>query len=76
MLNKDPYFFSEQPLFILIRKEYIYIANNSKYTKHTIDMAIIIHFVGNGEDYILQNTMWCEVGLQLADIGTSNVRED
>ena len=35
-----------------------------------------MHYVRNGEEWNLQNTVWCEGGIQLAGIGTNNVRQD
>ena len=39
-------------------------------------IVIIMHFVRNGEECNLHKTMWYEVGLKLAYIGTNNVREE
>ena len=38
--------------------------------------ARILNFVRNGEECNSHKTVWNEVGLPLADIGTNNVRED
>ena len=35
-----------------------------------------MHFVGNSEEFNVQNKLWCEGGMQLADIETNNSRED
>ena len=48
---------------------------NDKDTKHTRHIAMIIHFVRNGEKCKMHKIDWCEGGLQLADIGTKNVSE-
>ena len=50
------------------------MANNYKDTKHTRHISRRMHFVRNGEECNLHNTAWCEVGLQLAYIGTKNGR--
>ena len=69
--------FSEQPpLVILYGKPAICMAKNGKYTKHTIHISRIMNFVMIVEDFNLHNSVWCEGGLQLAHIGTKNVRED
>ena len=47
---------------------------NGKDTKYARHISIRIHFVRNSEDFNLQNAVWCDVGLDLADIGTKNVR--
>ena len=49
---------------------------NSKGTKHTWQISRRIHSVRNSEEWNLHKTVWCEVGLQMEDIGTKNVRED
>ena len=51
------------------------MANNGKDIKHTGNISRIINFVINGEECNFQKKVWCEVGLQLTDIGTKNVRE-
>ena len=60
---------------IFDRKPAVCLANNGKDTKHNIYTARIIHFVINDKDCNLYKTLWCERGLQLADIRTMNVRE-
>ena len=35
-----------------------------------------MHLVRNGKESNLHKIVWCEGGLELADIGTNNVRED
>ena len=77
LVNKDtdvvPY---QAPLIVLYINSAVCMANNLKDTKHTRHISRIIHFVINGEELNLHNTVWCEVGLPLADIGTNNVIED
>ena len=76
-LNKDPDVVPEQaPLVILDRKSSICMANNGKDAKHTRHISRRIHFVRNVEECNFQNTVWCEGGMKLADIGTKNVREN
>ena len=53
----------------------MYMAKNSNYTKHTRHIASRMHFVRNGEKCKMHNIDWCEVRMQLADIGTNNVGE-
>ena len=50
--------------------------NNDKDIKYTRHISRIIHFVRNVKEFVFQKTVLCEVGLQLADIETNNVRED
>ena len=51
------------------------MANNGRDTKHTRHIAMIMHFVRNGEKCKMHKIDWCEGGLQLADIVTNNVSE-
>ena len=51
------------------------MTKNGKDTKQTIHISRKMHFLGNGKECNLHKTVWCEGGLQLADIGTNNVRE-
>ena len=51
------------------------MAKNGKDTKHTIHIYRRMHLVRNSEEWNLHNTVWCEGGLQLSDIGTNIVRE-
>ena len=77
LLNKDPDVVPEQvPPSIVDIKLAIYMDNNFKDTKHTRHIARRTHFVRNGEECYFQKTVWCEGGLQLADIVTSNNSED
>ena len=52
------------------------MASNGKDTKHTSHITRRKHFVINGEDCNFHKMVWCEGGLQLADIGTKNSRWD
>ena len=73
-LNKDPYIVPEEaPLIVLDSKSAMCMANNGKDTKHTRHISRIMNFVRNGEKCKIYKIDWCEVGLQLADIGTKNV---
>ena len=51
------------------------MAKNGKNTKHIRHIARRMHFVKNGEKCKMRTKDWCEVGLQLVDIGTKNVSE-
>ena len=76
LLHKDPYVVPEQaPLIILDIKSGICMDKNGKYTKHTRHISRRMHFVINSEECNFHKTVWCEGDLQLADIGTNNVRE-
>ena len=57
------------------RKPSICMSKNGKENKHTRHISKIMHFVINGEEWNFHKTVWGEGGLQLADIGTKNVRE-
>ena len=51
LLNNDPDVVPEQAfLIILDSKSAICMAKNCKYIKHTINIAIKMNFVGNGEE--------------------------
>ena len=65
----------EAPLIVLDSKSDTCMAKNGKDTKHTRHIARRIHFVRNAEKCKMHKIYWCEVGLQLADIGTGNVSE-
>ena len=65
----------EAPLIVLDSKSAICMANNGKDTKHTRHIARRMHFVRNGEKCKMHKIDWCEVGLQLEDIGTKNISE-
>ena len=59
-LNKYLGLFQEQaPLLILAGKSAVCVVNNGKDNKHTRKIARIMHFVINGEEYNLHNTVWC-----------------
>ena len=76
LLNEDPDMVpKESPLIVLDRKSAMCMAKNGKDTKHTRNIARIMHFVRNGEKCKMHKIDWCEGGLQLADIGTKNVSE-
>ena len=73
-LNKDPYAVPEQaPIIILDIKSSFYMPNNGKNTKHTRHISRRIYFVRNGEELNLHKTVWYDIGLKLADIGTNNI---
>ena len=52
------------------------MANNGKYIKHIRHISRRIQLVRNDKECNLHNTVWCEGGLKLDDIGTNNVRGD
>ena len=64
------------PLIIMDIKLAICMSNNVKDAKHTIHISRRTHFLTNGDQLILHNTVLWEGCLQLADIVTKNVRED
>ena len=55
---------------------FLCMSNNCKETMHTKHIDRIINFVRNSEESNIHKTVWYEGGLQLADIGTNNVRVD
>ena len=65
----------EYPLIVLDSKSAMCMANNGKYTKHTRHITRRMHFVRNGEKCKMQKIDWCEVGMQLEDVGTKNISE-
>ena len=76
LLKNDPDIVPEEaPLIVLDRKPTMCMASNGKDTKHIRQIARRMHFVKNGEKCKMHKIDWCEVGLQLADIGTKNVCE-
>ena len=76
LLNKDPGIVPEEyPFIVLDSKSAMCMAKNGKYTKHTRHISRRIHFVRNEEKCKMHKIDWCEVGFQLAGIGTNNVRE-
>ena len=73
LLNKDPDIVTEEALLIVLHgKSAMCMAKNGKDTKHTRHIAMIIHFVRNGEKCKMHKIDLCEGGLQLADIDTNN----
>ena len=64
------------PLVILDSKSGVDMAKNEKDTKHTRHISGRMHFVQQGEAMGLHTLRWVEAKLQLADIGTKNVRLD
>ena len=76
LLNEDPDMVpKEAPLIVLDSKYAMCMAKNGKDTKHTRNIARIMHFVRNVEKCKMHKIDWCVGGLQLADIGTNNVSE-
>ena len=64
MYSELPYWIEDQPS----------MEKNGKDTKQTRHIAGIMNLVRNVEEWNLHKTVWCEVDLQLADIGTKNVK--
>ena len=63
-MNKYPDIVPEEaPLIILYSKSTVFMAKNGKYIKHTRHIARRLHFVINGEKYIMQTIYWCEGGM-------------
>ena len=76
LLNKDPDIVpKEAPLIVLDSKSAMYMAKNSKDTKHTRHISRRMHFLRNLEKCKMHKIDWCEGGLQLADIGTKKLSE-
>ena len=75
--DKDTYVVPEQaPLSILYSKSAVCIDKNRKDIQNNIQISRIMLCVINGTECNLHETMQCEGGLQLADIGIMNVRGD
>ena len=53
-------------------KSAVCMANNVKYNNNSIPIAMIVHFVGHGENWKMHKIDWCERGMQLTDIATNN----
>ena len=76
LLNRDPDIIPEEaPLIVMDSKSAMCMAKDAKDTKHTRYIVRIMHLVRNGEKCKMHKIDLCEVGLQLADIGTKNVSE-
>ena len=76
LINEDSDIFpKEAPLIVLDSKSDMCMAKNGKYTKLTRHIERRMHSVRNGEKCKKQKIDWCEGGLQLTDIGTTNVSE-
>ena len=76
MLNKDPYIVREEAPFIVFdSKSAMCMSKNGKDIKHAKHISRRTHLVRNEENCKMHTINWCEVGMQLADIGTKNVSE-
>ena len=76
LIIEDPDIVPKESLLIVLdSKSAMCMAKNGRDTKHTRHIARKIHFVSNGEKCKMHKIDCCEVGLQLADIGTKNVSE-
>ena len=64
------------PIIILDRKSAVCMSKNRKDTRHTRKISRRMPFVRNYEEWNLHKPVWCEGGLELADIGTNKVRGD
>ena len=62
-------------MIFLDSKSAMCMAKNGKDSKHTRHLARRMNLVRNGEKCKLHKIVWCEGGMQLADIGTKNVSE-
>ena len=77
LLNNGPYTFPEEaPLIILDSKSVVCMDKNGNDTKHTRNIARIVHFVRNFENCKIHKIDWCEGGLQFKDIASKNVDEN
>ena len=75
LVNKDTYVIPEQATLILLdSKSAVCASKNSKYIKHTRHISRRVHFVGNGEEWNLKKTVWCDGGLQLSNIGNRKLK--
>ena len=76
-MYKDTHLVPDQaPFVILYIKVDVCMSKIGNNIKHTRHVSRRMYFVINGEEWNLHKTVLCEVGLQLADIVTKNVRED
>ena len=76
LLNKDTEIFPEEALLIVLDSKYaMCMAKNGKDTRNTRHIARRMHLVRNGEKCKMHKINWCEVGIQLEEIGTKNVSE-
>ena len=76
LLNNDPDIVPEEyPLIVLDSKSALCMAKSGKDTKDTRRIARRMNFVRNGEKCKMHRIDWCEGGLQLSDIATTNVSE-
>ena len=76
LLNEDPDMVPKEALLVVLdSKSSMCMAKNCKDTKHTRHIARRMHFLKNGEKCKMHKIDWCEVGLELAEIGTKNVSE-
>ena len=75
--NTDPDVVPEKAHLIMVyRKSYVCLAKSVNDTIHTRHIFSRMHFVRNGEELNFNKIVWCKEGLQLANIGTNNVKED
>ena len=76
LLNKDTDIVTEEaPLIVLDIKSAMYISKNGKNTKHTRHISRRMDLVRNGEKCKMHKIDWCEGGMQLSYISTTNVVE-
>ena len=74
LLNKYSDMVPEEAFLIIMdSKSAVCISNNGKDTNHARQISRRVKFVRNGENVKIHKIDWCEVGLQLADIGTNHV---
>ena len=52
------------------------MAKSGNDTKHTRHITRMMYFEINGEECNMKKIVCCEEGLNLSEIGTTNVRED
>ena len=72
-LSKYLYIVLEEPILIILdSKSSVCMDNNGKDIKHIRHITRRIHLLRNGDKYKMHKIGWCEGGLQLADIATSN----
>ena len=67
---------SDPPPLVLDSRAGVDMSKNGKDSKQTRHIARRMHFVRNGEAEGYHRTTWIEGDMQLADIGTKNVRPD
>ena len=77
LFNSNTYIVLEKALIIVLDSKYaVCMANNGEDTKHTRHISRRVHTARNGEKYKFHKIDWCEGGLQLVYIATTDVGDN